>query len=104
MMTTLASLAITAILGQSPDATAPRELFADPTFERGFMLTAASHPVPKLEIGELRTTAGVDLVEAFGVASIPATYLIDPQGTIIRLDLRGGSLDEALGNLIKAGG
>jgi len=50
------------------------------------------------------TTAGVDLVEAFGVASIPATYLIDPQGTIIRLDLRGGSLDEALGNLIKAGG
>lgn len=50
------------------------------------------------------TTAGVDLVEAFGVASIPATYLIDPQGTIIRLDLRGGSLDEALGKLIKVGG
>jgi peroxiredoxin len=49
-------------------------------------------------------TAGVDLVEAFGVASIPASYLIDPQGTIVRLDLRGGSLDEALAKLIKPAG
>ncbi|WP_337175751.1 TlpA disulfide reductase family protein [Paludisphaera sp.] len=49
-------------------------------------------------------TAGVDLVDAFGVASIPATYLIDPQGTIVRLDLRGGALDEALAKLIKPAG
>ena len=32
----------------------------------------------------------------FGVSSIPATYLIDPEGTIIRLDLRGKALDETL--------
>ena len=50
------------------------------------------------------TTAGADLVEAFGVSSIPATYLIDPQGTIIRLDLRGAALDEALSKALKAGG
>ncbi|MDG3006505.1 redoxin domain-containing protein [Paludisphaera mucosa] len=50
------------------------------------------------------TTAGVDCVEAFGVSSIPATYLIDPQGTIIRLDLRGGALEEVLSKLIKAKG
>jgi len=49
-------------------------------------------------------TAGVDLVEAFGVSSIPASYLIDPQGNVIRLDLRGGTLDEALARLIKVGG
>jgi peroxiredoxin len=42
-----------------------------------------------------------DLVQTFGVISIPATYLIDPQGTIIRLDLRGKALDEALARLIK---
>jgi peroxiredoxin len=45
--------------------------------------------------------AATDLVQAFGVSSIPATYLIDPQGTIIRLDLRGKALDEALARLIK---
>ncbi len=42
-----------------------------------------------------------DLVQSFGVVSIPATYLIDPEGTIIRLDLRGKALDEALARLIK---
>jgi peroxiredoxin len=42
-----------------------------------------------------------DLVQAFGVVSIPATYLIDPEGTIVRLDLRGKALDEALARLIK---
>lgn len=49
-------------------------------------------------------TAGADLVEAFGVTSIPASYLIDPEGTIIRLDLRGPAFDAALGQLIKPGG
>jgi peroxiredoxin len=42
-----------------------------------------------------------DFVQAFGVGSIPATYLIDPEGTIIRLDLRGKALDDALARLIK---
>jgi thiol-disulfide isomerase/thioredoxin len=42
-----------------------------------------------------------DLVEAFRVSSIPASYLIDPQGTIIRLDLRGKALDQALSQLLK---
>jgi peroxiredoxin len=42
-----------------------------------------------------------DLVEAFGVGTIPATFLIDPKGTIIRLQLRGPALDQALSKLIK---
>jgi peroxiredoxin len=45
--------------------------------------------------------AASDLVQAFGVSTIPATYLLDPEGTIIRLDLRGKALDEALARLIK---
>jgi peroxiredoxin len=46
-------------------------------------------------------SCGGDLVESFGVGSIPATFLIDPQGTIIRLDVRGPALDQALAKLIK---
>ena len=46
-------------------------------------------------------SCGGDLVEAFGVSTIPATFLIDPQGTIIRLELRGPALDQALAKLIK---
>jgi thiol-disulfide isomerase/thioredoxin len=46
-------------------------------------------------------TAAGDLVQAFGVGSIPATFLIDPKGTIVRLDLRGPGLDKALELLIK---
>ncbi len=45
--------------------------------------------------------AGADLVEAFGVNTIPATFLIDPQGVITRLELRGPALDQALAKLIK---
>jgi thiol-disulfide isomerase/thioredoxin len=48
-------------------------------------------------------TSGGDLVEAFGITNIPATYLIDPNGVIVRLDLRGPGLDRALAKLIKAG-
>lgn len=46
-------------------------------------------------------TSNGDLVEAFGVRNIPASFLIDPSGRIIRLDLRGGALDRTLGTLIK---
>jgi peroxiredoxin len=49
------------------------------------------------------STAGADLVEAFGVSSIPANYLIDPDGNVVRLDLRGAALDAVLSKLIKLG-
>jgi thiol-disulfide isomerase/thioredoxin len=45
-------------------------------------------------------TAGADLVDAFGVSSIPATYLLNPEGIIIRLDLRGAALDATLAKLL----
>jgi peroxiredoxin len=54
-------------------------------------------PWPQLH----NATSSADLVESFGVGSIPATYLIDPQGTVVRLDLRGKKLDQVLGQLIK---
>ena len=46
-------------------------------------------------------TAGGDLVEAFGVRSIPATFLINPEGVLVRLELRGQALDKALEALLK---
>jgi peroxiredoxin len=46
-------------------------------------------------------SCGGDLVEAFGVGAIPATFLLDPQGTIIRLELRGPALDQALSQFMK---
>jgi thiol-disulfide isomerase/thioredoxin len=54
-------------------------------------------PWPQLH----NATSGADLVEAFGVGSIPAAYLIDPEGTIIRLDPRGQALETALAKLIR---
>jgi peroxiredoxin len=45
-------------------------------------------------------SGGGDLVEAFGVKTIPATFLIDPNGVITRLELRGPALDEALTKLL----
>jgi peroxiredoxin len=47
------------------------------------------------------STSGADLVEAFGVPQIPATFLIGPDGTIIRMELRGKALDKALEVLLK---
>jgi peroxiredoxin len=48
-------------------------------------------------------TAGVDLVEAFGVSAIPASYLISPEGNVVRLDLRGAALEATLAKLLKPG-
>ena len=48
--------------------------------------------------------AATDLVEAFGVRAIPATYLLDPESTIIRIDLRGKALEETLSRLLKRSG
>ena len=46
-------------------------------------------------------TAGKDLVDAFGVANIPASYLVDPDGKVVRLDLKGAELGKALDGLLK---
>ena len=58
---------------------------------------ARNIPWPQLH----NASGSADLVEGFGVSSIPATYLIDPRGTIIRLDVRGKALEETLSRLIK---
>ena len=55
--------------------------------------------IPWPQIHSASTSA--DLVSAFGVITIPAVYLIDPQGSIVRLDLRGKALDETLNRLLK---
>jgi thiol-disulfide isomerase/thioredoxin len=44
-------------------------------------------------------TAGGDLVAAYGVTSIPATFLVGPDGTIVRIELRGPALEKALSAL-----
>lgn len=41
-------------------------------------------------------TATDDTVAAFGVTALPATYLIDPTGKIVRLQARGPGLDAIL--------
>jgi peroxiredoxin len=51
---------------------------------------------------QVHNTGGAsDLVQAFAVRAIPATYLIDPNGTIIRLDPRGKALEETLARMFK---
>jgi peroxiredoxin len=55
--------------------------------------------IPWPQIHNASTSA--NLVSAFGVITIPAVYLIDPQGSIVRLDLRGKALDETLNRLLK---
>jgi peroxiredoxin len=47
------------------------------------------------------SSSSADLVDAFGVITIPAVYLIDPEGVIVRLDLRGKALDDTLSQLMK---
>jgi peroxiredoxin/predicted negative regulator of RcsB-dependent stress response len=58
---------------------------------------ARNIPWPQLH----NASGSADLVESFGVSSIPATYLIDPEGKVIRLDLRGKLIDETLSRLFK---
>jgi len=54
-------------------------------------------PWPQLH----NATSSADLVDMFGVITIPAGYLVDPSGNIVRLDLRGKALDETLARSIK---
>jgi thiol-disulfide isomerase/thioredoxin len=42
-----------------------------------------------------------DAVDAFGVNNIPASFLIGPDGTVLRLECRGSALEKALSKLIK---
>lgn len=46
-------------------------------------------------------TCTQDVVAAFGVNNIPTTFLIDPDGKIVRLELRGKALGKALEELIR---
>ena len=46
-------------------------------------------------------TCGADLVELFGVNNIPATFLVGPDGSILRLELRGPALGRALEQYLK---
>ncbi len=55
-------------------------------------------PWPQVHDG----TAGGDPVAAFGVANLPASYLIAPDGTVARLDSRGPALDRALSGFFPA--
>lgn len=46
-------------------------------------------------------TSGGDLVASYGVSTIPATFLIDPEGKVARVDVRGEALGQALQSLLK---
>lgn len=81
--------------------------------ERGFEVVGVSldeTPQPLVEFARERklpwrqvhnATCDGDLVAAFGVRSIPATFLVGPDGTILRLDLRGEALGRALESFLK---
>jgi len=58
-----------------------------------------AHPMPWRQVHN--PTSGGDMVEAFGVNTIPASFLIDPKGNVIRLELRGPALTKALAALMK---
>ena len=58
-----------------------------------------THAMPWRQVHN--ATCGTDIVESFGVNTIPATFLIAPDGNVIRLELRGAALEKALKDLIK---
>jgi peroxiredoxin len=82
--------------------------------DRGFEIVAVSldeSPDPVTDFVKTRklpwrqvhnASSGGDLVDAFGVANIPATYLLGPDGVIVRLDLRGKALEQVLGKFLGA--
>ncbi len=45
-------------------------------------------------------TCGSDVVALYGVSNIPSTFLIDPSGKIIRIELRGPELERTLEKLL----
>ncbi len=58
-----------------------------------------THEMPWRQVHN--ASAGGDLVDAFGVNAIPATFLIDPKGKVVRLELRGPTLPKVLETLLK---
>lgn len=80
---------------------------------RGFDVIAVSldeTPQPLVDFVKARklpwrqihnATSDADLVAAFRVGSIPASFLVGPDGNVIRLELRGEALEKALETLIK---
>jgi peroxiredoxin len=83
--------------------------------ERGFEVVGVSLDETKTAVTDFvksrqipwrqvhNASGGADLVEAFGVTTIPATFLIDPSGKVVRLELRGPALQKALAGLLKSG-
>lgn len=63
MLIPMVVLIAAATMGQAPETASGRELFSDPIFARGFVLTAASHPAPKVELGVLQTSANPESVD-----------------------------------------
>lgn len=55
-MTSVCAAMMLLLAHEAPTQTQGRELFADAAFEHGFLLTGASHPAPKVELGVLQTT------------------------------------------------
>ncbi len=93
----------------------PRQMAAYDRFKaKGFEIVGVSLDESKATLDDFvkarkipwrqfhNATAGADMVEAFGVGTIPATFLIDPRGNIIRMELRGQSLDKALDALLRS--
>ena len=58
-----------------------------------------THKMPWRQIHN--PTCQGDVVEAFGVNTIPASFLVGPDGTIVRLELRGAAPGAALAALIE---
>jgi len=80
-MTCVCAAAIFVLTHGLAAQTTGRELFEDVAFERGFLLTAASHPVPTIELGVLRTAAQASaLPPAWGMAQWASRFLLEPGG------------------------
>ena len=67
------------MFAQAPETDSGREMFVDTRLERGLMLTAASHPAPKVEIGVLQTTEKPSKESpAWRIAQWASRYLLEP--------------------------
>lgn len=53
-------------------------LFSDPAFARGFNVTAARHPAPKIELGALRFPDGPDEAPVWRLAQWGSEHLLQP--------------------------
>jgi hypothetical protein len=59
-------------------AQAGSSLFTDSAFTRGFNVTAARHPAPKIELGPLRFPEGPDEPPVWRLAQWGSRHLIEP--------------------------